>query len=214
VFFLGYLPRRRLGDLGITVRGNPPGKAPWIPHSSLKPQPVELPDECAGPSVVDRPAVSFGAPPEDRMSIAASEGELGSGDDDSTALPPSGRTALPEPDPEMAAMLKKAAKAVGLEWNPPPCPEPSRLDYWYLGAGRSGSQPAALVPFFPEVHEELTRAWMAPFSARNHLSSLTTLDGGAVKGYEAIPPVEQSVAMQHILPQAVQLFGTTSGPLS
>lgn len=55
------------------------------------------------------------------------------------------------------------------------------------------------MPFFPEVHKELTRSWTAPFSAQNRLgssSSLTTLDGGAAKGYEAIPPVERSVAMQ------------------
>ncbi|XP_026111235.1 fibrillin-2-like [Carassius auratus] len=40
----------------------------------------------------------------------------------------------------------------------------------------------ALVPFFPEVHEDLTRSWMAPFAARNRStgsSSFTTLDGGA-----------------------------------
>ncbi len=38
------------------------------------------------------------------------------------------------------------------------------------------------VPFFPEVHEELTRSWKAPFTARNKScisSALTTLDGGA-----------------------------------
>ena len=42
-----------LGDLRITVRGNLPGKALSIPHSSFKPQPVEIPEEHAGPSVVD-----------------------------------------------------------------------------------------------------------------------------------------------------------------
>ncbi len=37
------------------------------------------------------PPVSFGAPPDDQMSIAASKGELSlSGDDESVALPPSG----------------------------------------------------------------------------------------------------------------------------
>ena len=85
------------------------------------------------------------------MSIAASEGERSfSGDDDS------GVVALPESDPEMAAMLARAAASVGLVWNPPPCPKPSRLDDWYLGAGRAGSQRAAPVPFFPEVHDEVT----------------------------------------------------------
>ncbi len=49
------------------------------------------------------------------MSIAASEGELSlSGDDDPAVLPPSGVVALSEPDPEMTAMLSRAAENVGL----------------------------------------------------------------------------------------------------
>ncbi len=52
------------------------------------------------------PPVSFGAPPDDQMSIAALEGVLSlSGDDDSAVLLPSGVVALFEPDPEMTAML-------------------------------------------------------------------------------------------------------------
>ncbi|XP_052417056.1 uncharacterized protein LOC127961823 [Carassius gibelio] len=41
---------------------------------------------------------------------------------------PSGMVARPESDLEMSAMLSWAAERVGLQWNPPPCPEPSRLD--------------------------------------------------------------------------------------
>ncbi|XP_056096534.1 uncharacterized protein LOC130075794 [Rhinichthys klamathensis goyatoka] len=96
-------------------------------------------------------------------------------------------------------MLSRAAEKVGLAWNPPPRPEPSRLDDWFLGAGRAGSQCAAPVPFFPEVHEELSKTWKAPYSARSRPSGsspLATLDGGAAKGYVGIPPVERAVAMQ------------------
>ncbi len=148
------------GDLRITVRASPRG----VPHPSSAPQPVGLPLERAGTSAErGTPPVSFGAPPDDQMSIAASEGELSlSGDDDSAALPPSGVVALSEPDPEMTAMLSRAAENVGLVWNPPPRPDPSRLDEWFLGGGRAGSQRPPPVPFFPEVHEELTRSWKAP----------------------------------------------------
>ncbi len=52
-------------------------------------------------------------------------------------------------------------------WRPPPCPEPSRLDDWFLGVARAGSQGPNLVPFFSEVHYELTGTWMAPFPARD-----------------------------------------------
>ncbi len=196
------------GDLRITVRASPRG----VPHPSSAPQPVGLPLERAGTSAErGTPPVSFGAPPDDQMSIAASEGELSlSGDDDSAALPPSGVVALSEPDPEMTAMLSRAAENVGLVWNPPPRPDPSRLDEWFLGGGRAGSQRPPPVPFFPEVHEELTRSWKAPFTARNKScgsSALTTLDGGAALGYTSIPSVERSVAMQLCPTAATTLRG-------
>ncbi len=138
------------------------------------------------------PSISFGAPADDRMSIAASEGELGSGDDNSAALPPSGRVALPESDPGLTVMLSRAAESVGLHWRPPPSPE------WFLGAQADHRQ-SPQVPFFPEVHEEVTSSWRASFSARNRASAssvLTALDGGAAKGYVEIPPVERAIAVQ------------------
>ncbi len=186
--------------LTVTVRNSPPktARAPPVTGTSL---PMELPRERAGPSHGGGvPLVSFGAPPDDRMSIATSEGESDqSGDDGSVLLPPSGRSAVPDSDPEMVAMLAQAAESVGLEWRPSPCPEPSRLDDWFLGVARAGSQGPTPVPFFPEVHDELTGTWTAPFTARNRSSgssSLATLDGGAARGYTEVPPVERSVAMQ------------------
>ncbi len=74
---------------------------------------------------------------------------------------------MPESDPEMMAMLSRAADRVGLKWRPPTCPEHSRLDNWFLGVACTGSQRPAPVPLFPEVHGELTRSWTAPFTARN-----------------------------------------------
>ncbi len=118
-------------------------------------------------------------------------------------LPPSGVVATAAPDPELTAMLARAAVSIGLEVNRPSSPEPSRLDDWFLGAGR-GSQPRpAPVPFFPEVHEELTSSWMAPFTARSRSSAssiLTTLDGGVARGYAGIPQVERAVAV-HLCPR-------------
>ncbi len=56
---------------------------------------------------------------------------------------------MPEPDLEMTAMLSRANERVGLEWRKPPCPEPSRLDDWFLGVACAGSQspcPGCLSP--------------------------------------------------------------------
>ncbi len=186
--------------LTVTVRNSPPktARAPPATGTSL---PMELPREWASPSHRGGvQLVSFGAPPDDRMSIATSEGESDQfGDDGSVPLPPSGQSAVPDSDPEMVAMLARAVESVGLEWRPPPCPEPSRLDDWFLGVARAGSQGPTLVPFFPEVHDDLTGTWTAPFTARNRSSdssSLATLDGGAAPGYTEVPPVERSVAIK------------------
>ncbi len=49
--------------------------------------------------------------------------------------------ALAESDPELTAMLSRAAESVGLYWRPPPSHERSRLDDWFLGAQADRWQP-------------------------------------------------------------------------
>ncbi len=186
-----------LGDLRVTVRASPPGSSPRTSYSSRSERPVRLLGDFAGSSH-GMASISFGAPPEDSMSIAASgDGLTSSEDEGAVGLPPSGVVATAAPDPELTAMLARAAASIGLEVNRPHSPEPSRLDDWFLGAGR-GSQPRPTpVPCFPEVHEELTKSWMAPFTARSRSSVssvLTTLNGGAARGYAGIPQVERAVA--------------------
>ncbi len=180
------------------MRASPSSTSLRASHSSSTSHRLGFPDEYAGSSDRAGPSISFGAPADDGISITASEDELGSGEDDSAALPPSGRVALPESDPELTTMLSRAAESIGLHYRPPPSPERSRLDDWFLGAQAERRQPPP-VPFFPEVHEEVTRSWKAPFSARNRPSAssvLTTLDGGAAQGYVEVPPVERAIAMQ------------------
>ncbi len=43
-------------------------------------------------------------------------------------------------------MLSRAAETVGLEWKPPPRPEPSRLSDWFLRVARTGSQEPRSLP--------------------------------------------------------------------
>ncbi len=72
---------------------------------------------------------------------------------------------------------------------------------WTISFSERGA--VAPVPFFPEVHEELTSLWMAPFTARSRSSAssvLTTLDGGVARGYVGIPQVERAVAV-HLCPR-------------
>ncbi len=179
-------PADALGDLRVTVRASPPGTPPRTSYSSRSEHPVRFPGDFAGLSH-GAPSISFGAPSVDRISIAASgDGFTSSEDEGAVGLPPLGVVATAAPDPELTAMLARAAVSIGLEVNRPPSPEPSRLD------------DSAPVPFFPEVHEELTSSWMAPFTARSRSSAssvLTTLDGGVARGYAGIPQVERAVAV-------------------
>ncbi len=161
------------GDLRITVRASPRRvrlRGPLTPraHRTV----WGSPDEYAGSSDRAGPSISFGAPADDRLSITASGDELGSGEDDSAALPPSGRVALPESDPELTAMLSRAAESIGLHYRRPPSPERSRLDDWFLrGAGRT----LATAPGFRSSRKCMRRwlgSWKAPFSARSRPSGL------------------------------------------
>ncbi|KAL0194576.1 hypothetical protein M9458_008148, partial [Cirrhinus mrigala] len=167
---------RRLGDLQVTVQNVPPGKTP---RASAPPRgPVVMPKQTAPPSK-SGPSVSFGAPPEEEMSISASE---------------AGASAAQRPS--AVAVPSEADAELGSGWRS------LRLDDWFLGT-RSAALPCSPpVPFFPEVHDELVRAWRAPYSARSRSTSsaLATLDSGAARGYEGVPQVERAVAV-HLCPQ-------------
>ncbi|KAI2650626.1 Transposon Ty3-G Gag-Pol polyprotein [Labeo rohita] len=141
--------------------------------------------------------------PKNKMSISASEGEQSADEADVLAgQRPSAVAAPSEADAELSAMLLRAAKGIGLEVPKVPLPDPSRLNDWFLGTGSTAPPCLPPVPFFPEVHDELIRAWRAPYSARSRpvSSPLATLDGGAVKGYAGVPQVERAVAV-HLCPQ-------------
>ncbi len=77
-------PAGALGDLRVTVRASPPGTSPRTSYSSRSERPVRLPGDFAGPSH-GAPSISFGAPSEDRMSIAASGDGLTSSEDEGAA---------------------------------------------------------------------------------------------------------------------------------
>ncbi len=71
-------------------------------------------------------------------------------------------------DAELFRVLSKAVKELGLEWSPPEEPSRSRLDEWFLPGRRQAPQQRPS-PFFPEVHDELTRSWRSPYSAASVL---------------------------------------------
>ena len=98
-------------------------------------------------------------------------------------------------------MLTKDVENLVLEWSSPDEPTRSRLDEWFLQGRRQAPQQRP-APFFPEVHDELTKSWKAPHSAHlkpSFSSTLSTVGGAVEKSQTAIPPLEEAVAA-HLCP--------------
>ncbi len=169
--------------LRIMVRAFPSG----VPLPSSTPQPAGVPMDQAGTSAEwGTPPISFGAPPDDRMSIAASEGELSnSGDGDLTALPPSGVVVLSEPDQRWRLCfpgLPRMSGSCGILHRVP------ILRGWTSGFSVEVAPPSGAI-----------LSWKAPFTAQNKYwssSPFTTLDGGAALWYTGIPSVSSLVVQE------------------
>ncbi|RXN24377.1 dynein heavy chain axonemal-like protein [Labeo rohita] len=122
--------------------------------------------------------VSFGAVEDevdddnDAMSTAAS----GSGDWSACQESEASHSEVREPpasiDEELVKILSEAVQDLGLDWSPPEQPNKNRLDMWYLQSGRQVGTPQRLAPFFPEVHEEISRSWCSPYSARTQAAKM------------------------------------------
>ncbi len=69
---------------------------------------------------------------------------------------------------ELIRVMNKAVLELELSWNPPEEPTKSKLDSWYFRSSRRQLDPRTSVSFFPDVHDQLVKAWSAPQSARVH----------------------------------------------
>ncbi len=190
-------------------------RASLSPHREVSPVLFSQPDQRPSASVSD--LVSFGGSDDeladDSMSLVASDAEELSGSVTDPA--PSG---LPAPsaakagmDAELFRVLSKAVEELGLEWSPPEEPSRSRLDEWFLPGRRQAPQQRPS----PEVHDELTRSWRSPYSARlrtSASSALTTIDGAEEKGYERMPQLDESVAAHLCPPTAIGWKAKASHP--
>ncbi len=98
---------------------------------------------------------------------------------------------------ELVEVVTRAAAKLKLDW-PAECPvEPQRgrLDERFLRF--KTSPPHRSLPFFPDLHTEVSRSWGKPFSARLFVPSLDyygNVMGTSERGYRAMPRVEQTLA--------------------
>ncbi len=166
--------------------------------------PVQFSRCCLAPSPEAREAVSFGL--EDILYTVASDSE-DFGTVSLDVLPPSGQEARPSPAyTELVDVLARATEKLSLDWPDETCKsQSSKLDERFLSG--SGSRPARrMLPFFPDLHHEISRSWKQPFSSRltnAAAADFTNLIGSVEQGYAAVPPIEDTLAAH---------FSPTSAP--
>ncbi len=119
-------------------------------------------------------------------SLAASDAEEVSGSVTDPALLPSSAScnARLRADEELIRVMTKAVNEFRLEWSPPEKPSRSRLDEC----------------FFPGRHQALCQH-LSP--TRLASVALTSVDGAEEKGYDHLPPLDESVAAHLCPPTAI-----------
>ncbi len=159
-------------------------QCPHVSLSQREQSPVLFTQLDQRPSAAASDIISFvGSDNEldiDSLSLAASDAEELSGSVAEPALLPASAScsARLKADNELIRVMSKAVNELGLEWSLPEEPSRSRLDEcFFLGHHQDLHQ--RLFPFFPEVHNELTKSWRAPYSSRIRPSTsaaLTSVD--------------------------------------
>ncbi|XP_056608266.1 uncharacterized protein LOC130425869 [Triplophysa dalaica] len=176
-----------------------PGRCPLpSPHS-----PVLYADESLRPPPSVLGAVSFGAEEDDdSMSISASDKDWAGSERDRPDL-----ESTPDLHEEFMRVLEKAVSELDITWSSPEEPAKSKLDSWYLQAGRRQATSKRSAPFFPDVHEHVVKSWSAPQSARVHAatqSMFAHVVGAEAHGYVRMPPVEETLAA-HLCPSTTSV---------
>ncbi len=170
--------------------------------------PVTFSDGCFRPPLSVTDFVSFGQEgEEDSMSISASEKEDWAESERDRSDSEGPAKDLQE---ELIRVMNKAVQELELSWNPPEEPTKSKLDSWYFRSSRRQVDPRTSVPFFPDVHDQLVKAWSAPQSARVHSATqamFSHVDGAEAHGYVRMPPVEETVAA-HLCPASAKTLGS------
>ncbi len=128
------------------------------PHREFSPVLFTHPDQ--HPSVAASDLVSLSgsndSEMDDSLSLAAS---------DTTTPPPRSQRSPAHPAQGWMPIfsVSNAVEELGLEWSPPGELSRSRLDECFL-PGRHQASHQRASPFIPEVHNEITKSWRAPYS--------------------------------------------------
>ena len=125
---------------------------------------VEFSYDYLRPSPGARDAVSFGL--EDVLFTEASDSEDFGPTLADEVIPPSGQEARPTAAyAELVEVLSRATEKLAIDWpDEPRESQSSKLDERLLSGPNSRPQRRKL-PFFSDLHHEISRSWKQPFSA-------------------------------------------------
>ncbi|KAF4098348.1 hypothetical protein G5714_020378 [Onychostoma macrolepis] len=123
-------------------------------------EPVVFVNDDLQPTLEARTVVSFGCGPydDDVLSTAASDSKNFIADSCSS-LPPSGQEKRNSPSySELLEVVTRALDKLGLDWDCEPTQNQSqsKLDDWFL-TSHTPSQPRRPLPFFQDLHQEVSR---------------------------------------------------------
>ncbi len=152
------------------------------------------------PSPKARDFVSFGL--DDILHTSASDSE-DFGPALADALLPSGQEARPSAAySELVDVLSRATEKLALDWpDEPRESRASKLDDRFLIGAHSKLERRKL-PFFSNLHREISSSWKQPFSSRltnAAAADFTNLVGSVEQGYTAMPVIEDTLA-SHLSP--------------
>ncbi len=170
------------------------------PERTRANSPVEFLPDFQFPSPKACDFVSFGL--DDILHTAASDSE-DFGPALADALPPSGQEARPSAAySELVDVLSRATEKLALDWSDEPREsQASKLDDRFLIGAHSMLERRKL-PFFSDLHCEISSSWKQPFSSRltnAAAADFTNLGGPVEQGYTAMPVIEDTLA-SHLSP--------------
>ncbi|ROI33884.1 hypothetical protein DPX16_20398 [Anabarilius grahami] len=163
---------------------------------------IEFSHDYLCPSPEEREMVSFGL--DDVIYTAASDSEY-FGPASADALPPGGQEARPSAAySELIDVLLRATERLVIDWpDEPRESQSSKLDERFL-SGPNSRPVQRKLPFFSDLHSEISRSWKQPFSTRltnAAAADFTNLVGSVEQGYTAIPAIEDTLAT-HLSPSS------------
>ncbi len=174
--------------------------SPFSPERARANSPVEFLPDFQFPSPKARDFVSFGL--DDILHTSASDSE-DFGPALADAIPPSGQEARPSAAySELVDVFSRATEKLALDWpDEPRESRASKLDDRFLIGAHSKLERRKL-PFFSNLHREISSSWKQPFSSRltnAAAADFTNLVGSVEQGYTAMPVIEDTLA-SHLSP--------------